>query len=149
MPAAERALFESWLASARGDGVPPVVETAALPLLQVMLESLLRVQDFENFERLEPVLRGSGLPVREQREILATTYLRRGYLRSAGREWMAAVQESPDARALTGLAQVAYANGQPDAAQTFAENALTLDPEWRPAAALLDAMRARSSAIAA
>ena len=93
-----------------------------------MLESLLRVQDFENFEKLVPLLNMTPLAERERRELLAQMYLRRGFLRSAGREWMAVCEQQPDVRALVGLAHVALANGQTETANTFAENALALDP---------------------
>src|SRR5579863_8119864 len=124
---ADRELFASWLASERGTTAtaPPA---AALPLLGLMLESLLRVQDFENFESLLPLLHSMPVAERERRELLAQMYMRRGFLRSAGREWMAVCEQQADARALVGLAHVALANGQPDAAGTFATQALALEP---------------------
>jgi Tfp pilus assembly protein PilF len=106
-----------------------------------MLESLLRVQDFENFEKLVPLLNTTPLAERERRELLAQMYLRRGFLRSAGREWMAVCEQQPDVRALVGLAHVALANGQSAAASTFAENALALDPENETARKLAAASR--------
>ena len=124
---ADRDLFASWLASDRGT-VAPAPPAAALPLLGLMLESLLRVQDFENFESLLPLLGRMPVPERERRELLAQMYLRRGFLRSAGREWMAVCEQQADARALVGLAHVALANGQADAAATFATQALALEP---------------------
>jgi glycosyltransferase involved in cell wall biosynthesis len=124
----EQQLFKAWLGEARGEphAAPPA---AAVPLLSRMLESLLRVRDFENFEKLVPLLNMTPLAERERHELLAQMYLRRGFLRSAGREWMAVCERQPDVRALVGLAHVALANGQSAAAKTFAENALALDPE--------------------
>ncbi len=127
LPPGERSLYDAWLAEQRGAGAaPPSLD--GLPLLMLMLESLLRVQDFENFESLLPLLELMPLVPRERREQLAQMYLRRGFLRSAGREWMAVCEQQPDARALAGLAQVALANGQAETAGTFAVQALALDP---------------------
>jgi glycosyltransferase involved in cell wall biosynthesis len=127
LPAGERGLYSSWLAQQRGEAVPqPPIQ--GLSLLELMLESLLRVQDFENFEALLPLLEQTPIAERERRELLAQMYLRRGFLRSAGREWMAVCEQQADARALVGLAQVALGNGQPEAAETFAAQALALEP---------------------
>jgi glycosyltransferase involved in cell wall biosynthesis len=127
LPVGERDLYASWLAEQRGETVPPV-PADGVALLELMLESLLRVQDFENFEALLPLLERAPVAERERRELLAQMYLRRGFLRSAGREWMAIVEKQPDARALVGLAHVALGNGQPEAAETFAGEALGLEP---------------------
>ena len=132
LPKADRELFAAWLAAARGT-VAPAPPAAALPLLGLMLESLLRVQDFENFESLLPLLNRMPVAERERRELLAQMYLRRGFLRSAGREWMAVCEQQADARALVGLAHVALANEQAEAAATFAAQALTLEPLNEPA----------------
>jgi tetratricopeptide (TPR) repeat protein len=128
LPAAERDLYASWLALQRGQSTVPRPPAQAISLLSLMLESLLRVQDFENFESLLPLLDRAPLAARERRELLAQMYLRRGFLRSAGREWMAVCEDEPDARALVGLAHVAIANGQPQTAETFAAQALQLEP---------------------
>jgi hypothetical protein len=138
---AERALFGSWLERASGGSATPTVQLGAVPLLATMLEALLRVQDFTTFETLHPLLVESELPERERRELLASIYLRRGFLKSAAREWMAVCEQAPDLRALIGLAQVSQAHGLPVAAATFAEQALALDPSSRAAHALLEANR--------
>jgi tetratricopeptide (TPR) repeat protein len=148
MPAAERALFNSWLERLAGDPSPCYVPLDAWRLLESMLESLLRVQDFESFESLLPVLTASAVPPREQRELLGRIYLRRGFLRSAAREWMAVINARADARALLGLAQVALANGQQQPAEAFASQALALDPSCAAAAAILDAQRPAEAALA-
>ncbi|HWD69963.1 MAG TPA: glycosyltransferase [Solirubrobacteraceae bacterium] len=132
LPRSERGLYASWLAQQRGR-TEPAPPAAGLSLLSLMLESLLRVQDFENFESLLPLLERVPVAERERRELLAQMYLRRGYLRSAGREWMAVAQQRPDVRALVGLAQVALGNGQPETAESFAAEALTLEPHNEPA----------------
>ncbi len=127
LPAGERGLYASWIAQQRGEPAPPP-PAQGLSLLGLMLESLLRVQDFENFESLLPLLERMPVAERERRELLAQMYLRRGFLRSAGREWMAVCEQRPDARALVGLAHVALGNEQPETAETFAAQALGLDP---------------------
>jgi glycosyltransferase involved in cell wall biosynthesis len=143
LPTSERELYASWLAIQRGDAAaaPPA---ASLPLLSLMLESLLRVQDFENFEALLPLLHKTPIAERERRELLAQMYLRRGFLRSAGREWIAVCEQQADARALVGLAHVALASGQSDTAATFAQQALGLEPGNEGAAKLLEIAGART-----
>jgi hypothetical protein len=70
-------------------------------------------------------------------------YLRRGYLESAGDEWIAVCEETgPDARALVGLAQVAYGRGLKDDALVFAEEARGLEPGNLIANKLVDALSA-------
>ena len=101
---------------------------AATPLLGVVLETLLRAQDFEAFERLIPLLRASALPEREQHELLASMYLGHGFLPMAAQEWMAVCEYRPDARALLGLARVAERHGQFEDAALFAGEALKHDP---------------------
>ncbi len=148
MPSSELAVFRSWLDSRTGGAPAASVPAEAWTLLEAMLESLLRVQDFENFETLLPVLAASELPVREQRELLARIYLRRGFLRSAAREWIAVVNQAPDVRALVGLAKVALANGQSQPAETFAKRALELDRSCAAAVAILDSQRPMEVALA-
>ena len=128
LPADERELFDGWAALAAGREPPGPLPVRATPLLGVILEAFLRVQDFKAFEILLPLLERSELAGREQRELLGTIYLRRGFLASAAREWMAVCSAQPDARALVGLAQVALAHGLPEDAVTFAVEALAHDP---------------------
>jgi tetratricopeptide (TPR) repeat protein len=128
--AAEREVFAAWLEIARDPAKQPAsLPVASTPLLGVILETLLRGHDFETFERLIPLLRGSALPEREQRELLASMYLDHGFLPMAAREWMAVCECRPDARALLGLARVAYRHGQLEDAAVFADEALQHDPE--------------------
>jgi hypothetical protein len=101
---------------------------ASTPLLGVILETLLRAHEFDAFGRLIPLLRGSGLPEREQRELLATMYLNHGFLPMAAQEWMAVCEYRPDARALLGLARIAHRHGQHEDAAVFAAEALQHDP---------------------
>jgi glycosyltransferase involved in cell wall biosynthesis len=137
LPADELALFEGWAELGAGNGLTKAIPLTAVPLLGVVLEALLRVQDFSAFEKLLPMLAQSGLPPREQRELLGSIYLRRGFLASAAEEWMAVCEQGPDARALVGLAQVAAAHGLPADAANFASEALALDRGNLVAEALL------------
>jgi glycosyltransferase involved in cell wall biosynthesis len=145
LPTAERDLYTTWLGKQRGEPTRPV-GAESIPLLSLMLESLLRVQDFENFEALLPLLEDSTVAERERRELLAQMYLRRGFLRSAGREWMAVCEERPDLRALVGLAHVALGNGQPETAEAFAAEALALEPLNEGARRLRELASARAQA---
>jgi tetratricopeptide (TPR) repeat protein len=136
--AAEREVFAAWLQLAHDPAQQPrSLPVAATPLLGVVLETLLRAQDFQAFERLIPLLRGSALPEREQHELLASMYLSHGFLPMAAREWMAVCEYRPDARALLGLARVAERHGQHEDAAVFATEALEHDPENAAAHALV------------
>jgi hypothetical protein len=88
------------------------------------------------------------MPVRARRETLANVYLRRGFLESAGDEWMAACNDGagPDADAFVGLAQVAWGLGAYEDAVVFAGEALELDPHHPAAAGLADRMEAAAMA---
>jgi len=137
--AADRELFQAWVALARGE--QPAVTTlspAAVPLLAVTLEALLRVEEVDAFGQLVALVERTPLPPRERRELLAAMYLRRGFLASAAEEWMAVCSEDPrDVRALVGIAQAAAAQGMTDEALDFAREAHALDPEDERAARLL------------
>jgi tetratricopeptide (TPR) repeat protein len=136
---AELELFTAWLELVSADGAaePRPLPIAATPLLGVILETLLRAQDFGTFELLIPLLEGSALPAREQRELLASMYLKNGLLAPAAQQWMAVCESRPDARALAGLAQVAAAHGQLEDAAVFATEALQHDPDSAPAREIL------------
>ena len=130
VPKAELHAFAGWLAVANGTpehGLPSL-SVASTPLLGVILETLLGARDFEQFEKLVNLLSRSALAKREQRELLATMYLKHGFLQSAAREWMAVCETNPDVRALLGLARVAQANGQLADAAVFAGEVLKADP---------------------
>jgi hypothetical protein len=127
LPWADEALFKSWIAQLRDDASAPA-PAASAPLLELMLEALLRVQDFSNFESLVALYNASEVPERQRHEQLAQMYMRRGFVKSAAREWFAVCERQPDPRALAGLAHVAIANAQPETAQTFARQGLALDP---------------------
>jgi tetratricopeptide (TPR) repeat protein len=137
LPSAEQEVFRGWLAIAAGAPAPDGLGIASVPMLGVILDLLLRGGDTERFAALAPALRGSRLPAREQRQLLAEMFLGQGMLADAGREWMAVCADAPDARALLGLARVAASAGMAEDAITFASGALELEPDCRPARELL------------
>ncbi len=136
----ELTLFAGWADLAAGRASTRALPIPAIELLGTVLEALLRVHEFTVFELLVVgLLRPSEVPQREQRELLAGMYLRQGFLKSAAEEWMAVCQQTADARALVGLAQVAFAHGQPENAVSFAREALRLEPSNAIARTLADA----------
>jgi tetratricopeptide (TPR) repeat protein len=138
---AQLQVFEAWHAVHTGGEPPRSLPLAAAPLVATILEALLRVEEFEAFEKLLPLIDACPLPARERREMLALIYFRRGFLESAADEWVTAVQEQgADARALIGLAQVAYARELRDDAITFAAEAQAIEPDHAGAARLLAAL---------
>jgi tetratricopeptide (TPR) repeat protein len=136
LPVAEHELFKSWLTLLSGETLDHDLPSAGVGLLEVILEALLRVQEFKAFEVLVPLLERTDLPQREQRELLASLYLRRGFLQSAAKEWMDVCALQPDPRALVGLAKVALAHGLPEDAVVFAHEALALEPANAEASAI-------------
>jgi hypothetical protein len=109
-----------------------------MALLGTILELLLAAGDAARFDQLVPALQHSELAVREQRELLAGMYLAHGHGGLAAQQWMAICRESPDSRALLGLARVAAGHGMAQDAANFAAGALELDPECTAARKLLD-----------
>ncbi len=133
----ELALFLGWeqLVRTGETAIEPAREV--IPQLAVMLEALLRVQDFESFEKLLGLLERAPLEERERRELLAEMYMRRGFAASAAQEWMRVCAGEPDTRALVGLARVAAVRGMAREVGEFAAAALLRDPENELAASLL------------
>jgi tetratricopeptide (TPR) repeat protein len=110
-------------------------------MLVTALEALLRVREVDAFGLLVPLADRVGLSARDRRELLASMYMRRGYLESAADEWITVIQElGPDAPALTGLALVAKARELPDDALVFAREARELDPGYAAASRLLSSL---------
>jgi tetratricopeptide (TPR) repeat protein len=128
LPAHECAALQSWRSVLGGDApLPGTVPAAGAALVVTMLEALVRLEDFDGFATLLPVADALALTARERREVLARMYLRRGFLESAADEWLAAVEEhGPDARALSGLAEVAAARGLDEDAELLAREAEVL-----------------------
>jgi predicted Zn-dependent protease len=142
MGTAELDLFTAWQQLAAAGQTAIELSLQAVEPLAVMLEALVRVQDFEVFEVLLGLLPRTPLPERERRELLGEMYLRRGYLASAAEEWMAVCREEPDVPALLGLSRVALAQGMGREASDFAESALERDPGNEAAKHLLSRSQA-------
>jgi tetratricopeptide (TPR) repeat protein len=145
MDAAELDAFGAWRQAAAAGRIETPPGEGAVPLIALMLEALLRVQDFAPFEQLLGVLERAPIEERERRELLAEMYMRRGFAASAADEWMAVCRAEPDARALLGLARVAAFNGMAAEAGDFAQAALERDPGNALAAELLS--RARDTVV--
>jgi tetratricopeptide (TPR) repeat protein len=128
LPEGELRALQAWADARRGVMPPPAgVPSTGAALTLTMLEALLRLEAFELFGTLLPVAEALALPSRDRHELLARMYLRRGFLESAGDEWIAAVQEDgPDAAALGGLAEVAAARGLDEDAELLAQEARAL-----------------------
>ncbi len=138
---ADTAVYRA-LATALAGGNP-----AALPIVcgepaAALLDHLLEHQAFEAFEAALPVWNAVPLPERERREALARIYLGRGFVDSAGEEWMAVAETDPDSRAFIGLARVADAKGLTEDAYELASEALRLDPSSDEARMLRQALAA-------
>ena len=144
----ELAGFDAWRRLAAGETAVAPVPAAGVPGLVIAFEALLRVEEFDAVAGLLQAIEQSAIPARARRELLANVYLRRGFLESAGDEWMAAVKEGagPDADAFVGLAQVAWGLGAYEDAIVFAREAADLDPHHPGAAGLAERMEAAALA---
>jgi tetratricopeptide (TPR) repeat protein len=137
----EGELFTAWLGAARGGSLPETLPAHSAKMLVTSLEALLRLREVDAFGLLVPLIDRVGLSPRDRRELLASMYMRRGYLESAADEWISVIQElGPDAPALTGLALVAKAREMPDDALVFAREARELDPGYAAASQLLTSL---------
>jgi tetratricopeptide (TPR) repeat protein len=130
---ADADLYRAWATVIRGGQPPAALGTAAAPTAVRMLEALLRVTETQAFTTLLGVFGRVQLPERQRRELLATMYLRRGFLESAADEWIAVATTQPDASAMLGLAQVALARGFDQDAVDFAAEAVRLEPQFEGA----------------
>jgi len=138
LPPADSAIFGAWLDAASGRPLPAILPQEAAPLLTATLEALLRVEEVDAFASLVALVDRVGMPARERRELLASMYLRRGFLESAADEWIAVCHDhGPDAPALTGLALIAAAREMRDDALEFAREASVLDPGYEAASLLV------------
>jgi tetratricopeptide (TPR) repeat protein len=144
----ERAAYDAWREMAAGRPAPPVPAESGPPLV-VALEALLRVEEFDAVGPVLAALEHSALAPRSRRELLADVYLRRGFLESAADEWIAACDErGPDADALVGLAQVAWARGFREDAVVFAREAEAMDPAHPRARGLAARLEAAAGGLA-
>jgi tetratricopeptide (TPR) repeat protein len=128
LPDGEIRALEGWHAVQSGAAPSEAsIPASGAGLTLTMLEALLRLEAFELFATLLPVAEALALPMRDRRELLARMYLRRGFLESAGDEWVAAIHESgPDVAALSGLSEVAAARGLDEDAELLAAEARAL-----------------------
>jgi tetratricopeptide (TPR) repeat protein len=141
---AELELYTAWASVLAGGETPGSLSAEAASPTEQALEALLRVQEFDAFERLLPLLRATELGEQERHDRLARLYFRLGYLESAADEWIAVVERAPTAPALVGLAQVAVARGLLEDAGELAEKAVRLDPDLVEARRLAEVLRERS-----
>ena len=138
---AEVQLFRAWHDVRSGAPLPASLPVEAAALLALTLEALLRVGEVEAFAELLPLVERVGIAWRERRELLGAMYLRRGFLESAGDEWVAVCEETgPDLRALVGLAQVALGRGLREDALVFAEEARRIQPEHALVTQIVEAL---------
>jgi tetratricopeptide (TPR) repeat protein len=145
---ADADLYRAWASAIRGGESAAALGTAAGPTAVRMLEALLRVTETNAFTTLLSVFARVQLPERQRRELLATMYLRRGFLESAADEWIAVATTQPDASAMLGLAQVALARGYDQDAVGFAAEAVRLEPGFEGARIAYDAIVQKLSQVA-
>jgi tetratricopeptide (TPR) repeat protein len=142
IPHADLELYAAWAAAIAGESRRGVVPAAAHGTALTALEALLRVKEFDAFAKLAAAYDSIDLDLADRKNALAQVYFRRGFLDSAAEEWIAAYGDTPDARPLIGLAQVAVARGMIAEAHAFAHEAAGIAPDnpqaTRLVAALLD-----------
>jgi tetratricopeptide (TPR) repeat protein len=130
---ADAELFRAWVGAVRGETATGRLGATSGPTAMRILEALLRVTEVDAFSTLLGVFLRVALPERQRRELLATMYLRRGFLESAADEWIAVATTQPDASAMLGLAQVALARGFDQDAIAFSAEAVALEPGFEGA----------------
>jgi predicted nucleic acid-binding protein len=113
-----------------------------------LLEAHRRVTETKAFATLHSVFETIAIPERQLRELLATMYLRSGFLESAADEWIAVATVRPDAPAMVGLAQVALARGFDADALAFAQHAVSLEPDHDAARIALSAITQKVQQVA-
>jgi len=146
LPDSELGFYRAWAAALSGDELPEALPQSCAPATLTALEALLRVGEFELFETVLRVFDQIELQPRDRREVLASLYLRRGFLDSAAEEWLAAAHEEPDGRSFVGLAQVAFARGFADEALELVRGALDLEPANAEAARMALRLQQRLAA---
>jgi hypothetical protein len=143
VPHADLVLFSAWLRVTADPGAVGMLPAESRDLLLTTLEALLRVEEFDHFARLLPFVEKVGIPWREQRELMALMYYRRGFLESAADEWVAVCERiGPDVPALLGLAQLAFTRGMKEEAVMLAHEIRALDPEHPAVARILGSVGA-------
>lgn len=144
LPRHEADVYDAWAAVLEGRPPRPL-DSRGVEVALVVLEGLLRNQDFDSFARVLAVYEAAAIDPRERTERLARIYLRRGFLDSAAEEWISIASARPDAAAFVGLAQVAVARGLAAEALEFGQEAVRLDPRSAEATRLLAALEQRAA----
>ncbi len=94
-----------------------------------MLDALARLEEYELFERLVPLVRASIGDARTAALTLAELFLARGFYRLAAEHAIEAIEVGgPEPRALACLAKAAVAEGLFEDALPILQAALELDP---------------------
>ena len=148
VPRAERDLFAAWLAQQRGALTPAPPAAGLSLLLALMLEYLLRVQDFDNFESLLPLLHRMPVAERERREpsgpdVSAPRLPALGRPRMAGRLRPASLT----CARWWASATLRWQTTRARPAATFASQALSLEPLSEAARSLLELASRRTSDV--
>jgi tetratricopeptide (TPR) repeat protein len=112
-----------------------------------MLDGLARLEEYDVFGRVVPLLDQAIGDPREASLALGDLYLQRGFYRLAGDAALEAVERGgADARALALLGKAAVAEGLFEDALPVLEEALALDPSQQSVAYLIDQVRTRAAA---
>ncbi len=133
----DRELFGAWLAAARGERDERPLPAAAVTLLDVILEALLRVEEIDLFAQLVPLL--DRTPSRRACGASCSPACTCDAASSPPprRSGWPSASASPTCRRSLGLAQVAAAQGMTEEALDFAREACSLDPDDGDAARAL------------
>ena len=134
-------------AAIAGSAPRPLDPACAGGVLQ-MLDGLARLEEFDAFERVAPLVEAALHDPREATLALGEGfYLSRGFYRLAAESAMAALEGvAPDARALALLGKSAVAEGLFEDAIPVLQGSLELDPDQPSVARLLDDLQQRSAA---
>ena len=126
---------------------PTALPTAAATYAVRMLDALARLEEYELFERLVPVVRSSIGDARTAALTLAELFLARGFYRLAAEHAMEAIEiGGPEPRALACLAKAAVAEGLFEDALPILHAALELDPAQPALRSLLAGVEQRLAA---
>jgi tetratricopeptide (TPR) repeat protein len=147
---ADEAAFAAAFArfAARGTTPPPTaLPTAAAGYGVRMLDALARLEEYELFEAVVPLVRSAIGDARASALTLAELFLARGFYRLAAEHAMEAIEVGgPEPRALACLAKAAVAEGLFEDALPILHAALELDPAQPALVSLLHGVEQRLAA---
>ncbi|RDI76011.1 Glycosyl transferase family 2 [Gaiella occulta] len=124
----EALLYRAWVALERDAAARPDVPAAAAVLCLTNLEALVRIEEFERFERLLPAFEAAVPDERARRVALARLYERHDFDALALEEWHAVLERfGPDAEVLYGLGRAATRQELWSHAAELLEGAVELD----------------------